>query len=190
MTLLYILLGVVAFIVIALAIPVEIEFSAAIHGRAAALTRFKLLFGLISFVVDGSTGKKARGKTESEGIPFLEKLFNAAQVEGIWPRSWRLAKRFAACVKVKRLTTDLTVSLGDDYYTGMLAGLAIPLVLYLDQRFDGGISVRPAFEEDLLLEGDLLAAFSLQPLKMIVPCLVFTCSPQFRRAKRILSGGR
>ena len=190
MTLLYILLGAAAFIVVALVIPVEIELSAAIHGRVVARARFKLLFGLVSFVVNGGTGKKARGKAESGGVPFLEKLFNAAQVEGIGARSWALAKRLFSCVKVKLLDTDLTVSLGDDYYTGMLAGLAIPLVLYLNRRFDGGIALRPAFEEDLLLEGDLLAVFSLRPLKMIMPCLVFACSPQFRRAKRILSGGR
>ena len=190
MTLLYILLGVPALIVLALAIPVEIEISAAIHGRAVAQTRFKLLFGLVSFAVKGGAGRKERGGTGAEGPPLLGKLFNAAQVEGIWPGSWGLVKRLASCVKVKRLSTDLTVSLGDDYYTGMLAGLAIPLVLYLDRRFDGGISLRPAFEEDLLLEGDLLAGFSLQPLKMIVPCLVFACSPQFRRVKRILGGGR
>ena len=190
MTPLFVLLGIVALIVLVLAIPVEVEFSTAIHGRVVAQTRFKLLFGLISFAISGGAGRKARGKTESGGVTFLEKLLKAAQVEGMGARSWRLAKRLAACVKVKRLTTDLTVSLGDDYYTGMLAGLAIPLVLYLDRRFDGGISLRPAFEEDLLLEGDLLAGLSLQPLKMIVPCLVFACSPQFRRAKRILSGGR
>jgi hypothetical protein len=179
-----------ALIVLALAIPVEIEFSAAIHGRMVAQTRIKLLFGLISFAVNGGAGRKAGGKAESEGGPFLEKLLNAAQVEGVGARSWALAKRLLSCVKVKRLAMDLTVSLGDDYYTGMLAGLAIPLVLYLDRRFEGGISLRPAFEEDLLLEGDLLAAFSLQPLRMTVPCLVFACSPQFRRVKSIFGGGR
>ncbi len=49
MTLLLIIIGVLALIVLALAIPVEIEISAAIHGRAVSKTRFKLLFGLISF---------------------------------------------------------------------------------------------------------------------------------------------
>jgi len=190
LTLLLISIGILGLIILALAIPVEIEFSAAIHGRAVAQTRFKLLFGLVSFVVDGGVVRKEPGKMGGDGATFLVKLFNAAQVEGIGARSWALAKRFASCVKVKRLTADLTVSLGDDYYTGMLAGLAIPLVLYLDRRFGGGISLRPAFEEDLLLEGGLLAAFSLRPLKMIVPCLVFACSPQFRRVKRILGGGR
>jgi hypothetical protein len=190
LTLLYILSGAIALIVLALAIPVEIEFSAAIHGRVVAQTRFKLLFGLISFAVKGRAGRKERGGTGGEGPHFLEKLFNAAQAEGIWQRSWALAKRLVSCIKVKRLASDLTVSLGDDYYTGMLAGLAIPLVLYLNQRYDGGISLRPAFEEDPLLEGDLLAGLSLRPLKIIVPCLVFACSPQFRRVKRVLSGGR
>lgn len=190
MTLLLIIIGVLALIVLALAIPVEIEISAAIHGRAVSKTRFKLLFGLISFDTDGGAGRKEVGKPEGDGVPFLKKLFNTAEVEGIWQKSWELAKLLVSCVKVKRLTSDLTVSLGDDYYTGMLAGLAIPLVLYLNQRFDGEISLRPAFEEDLLLEGDLLAGFSLIPLKMIVPCLIFACSPQFRRAQRIFRGGR
>ncbi len=190
MTLLYILLVVAALIILALAIPVEIEFSAAIHGRVVAQTRFRLLFGLVSFDVKGGAGRKERGGKGAEGPHFMEKLYNAALVEGIGERSWALAKRLASCVRVKCLASDLTVSLGDDYYTGMLAGLAIPLVLFLDRRFGGGISLRPAFEEDLLLEGDLLAAFSLQPLKIVAPCLVFACSAQFRRVKRILSGGR
>ena len=190
MVLLFISIGVTALIVLALAIPVEIEFSAAIHGRAVSKTRFKLFFGLISFDARGGAGREEPEETGGDGAPFLKKLFNTAQVDGIWQKSRGLAKRFVSCVKVKRLATDLTVSLGDDYYTGMLAGLAIPLVLYLNQRFEGGISLRTAFEEDLLLEGDLLAGFSLCPLKMIVPCLIFACSPQFRRAKRIFRGGR
>jgi hypothetical protein len=190
LTVLFISVGVLALIVLALAIPVDIEVSAAFHGRAVSKTRFKLLFGLISFDADGGTGTKELGKPEGDGVPFLKKLFYTAEVEGIWQKSWELANRLVSCVKVKRLASDLTVSLGDDYYTGMLAGLAIPLVLYLNQRFDGGISLRPAFEEDLLLEGDLFAGFSLSPLRMIVPCLVFACSPQFRRAKRIFRGGR
>ena len=190
MTLLFIFIGVVALIVLVLAIPVEIEISAAIHGRAISKTRFKLLFGLISFEVDGGAGRKELGKPEGDGVPFLKKLFNTAEVEGLWQKSWKLAKLLVSCLKVKRLTSDLAVSLGDDYYTGMLAGLAIPLVLYLDQRFGGEISLRPAFEEDLRLQGDLFAGFSLCPLKVIVPCLIFACSPQFRRAKRIFRGGR
>jgi hypothetical protein len=190
LTLLYILLGVAALIVLALAVPVEIEFSAAIHGRVVAQTRFKLFFGLLSFAVKGGASRKERGGKGAEGTHFLEKLFSAAQAEGIGERSWALAKRLASCVRVKRLALDLTVSLGDDYYTGMLAGLAIPLVLFLDRRFGGGISLRPAFEEDLLLEGGLLAAFSLRPLKIVAPCLAFACSTQFRRVIRILCGAR
>jgi hypothetical protein len=155
-----------------------------------AQTRFKLLFGLVSFAVNGGAGRKERGGTGAEGPHLLEKLFGAARAEGIGARLWALAKRLVSCIKVNRLASDITVSLGDDYYTGMLAGLAIPLVLFLDRRFGGRISLRPAFEEDLLLEGGLLAAFSFRPLKIIVPCLVFACSPQCRRVRRILSGGR
>ena len=190
MTLLFISIGVLALIVLALAIPVDIEISAAIHGRTVSKTRFKLFFGLISFDANGGAGRKELGKPGGDGVLFLKKMFNAAQVEGIWQKSWELAKRLASCVKVKSLASDLTVSLGDDYYTGMLAGLLIPLVLYLNQRMAVGISLRPAFEEDLLLEGDLSAGFQVRPLGVLGPCLAFACTPQFRQARQILSGGR
>lgn len=190
MALLYILIGVLALVILALAIPVEVEISAAVHGRVVTQIRFKLFFGLVAFNVRSGAGRKKPREEGSDRISFPEKLFHVSQVDGIWSRCWRLVRSLASCVKLRRLAADLSVSLGDDYYTGMLAGLAIPLVLYLDQEFNGGILLRPAFEEDLFFEGDLSAGFSLYPLKMVLPCLVFACSPQFRGVKGVLGGER
>ena len=190
MALLYIFIGVLALIILALVIPVEIEVSAAIHGRVAAKARIKLLFGLVSFDARGGALRKGPGKAGRDGVPFLEKLSNASQVDGIWPRSWQLTRSLLSSVEVRRLSADLTVSLGDDYYTGMLAGLLVPLVLYLDRVFKGGISLRPAFEEEPFVDGDLLAGFRLLPLKVLMPCLFYACTPQFRSVKRIFAGGR
>lgn len=190
MTLLFISLGVLAFVML-LAIPVEIEFSAGIHGHIISKTRFRLFFGIISGEIGGGTRKDEHkpDKQGGDGASYLKRIYDAAQVKGLWGKAWELVKQMEGCLKVKRITSDLIISLGDDYYTGMLMGLAIPLVLYLNQRFNGDISLRPAFEEDPILEGDLFADFSLQPLETLVPCLAFICSPQYRRAKRIFSRG-
>lgn len=190
MTLLIVLAGVLAAIVLAAAAPADIEFTASVHGRAVYRVRVRLFFGLITFNAGSGAGRKDGGKPGGGDGGQLGKAINAVQVDGIGKRSWELIRQLSSCVQVKRLALNLTISLGDDYYTGMLAGLAIPLALYLERQFDAEVSLRPAFEEDLLFEGDLFACFRLQPLKAIVPWLVFACSPQYRRAKRLFRGGR
>ncbi len=193
MTLLLIVLIVLILVVFLLVIPLEIELSAGFHGRAVFQTRFKYLFGLISWETGGSRCKKIGREKKAAGgdqLSMLSHTCEAIQVKGLWGRMWLLVKRLAGSVSVRSINSDLIISLGDDYYTGMLAGLLIPLVLYLNQRMAVDVSLRPAFEEDLLLEGDLSADFQVRPLAVIGPCLAFACSPQFRRARQIFSGGR
>ena len=90
---------------------------------------------------------------------------------------------------MQSIQSDLRVSLGDDYYTGMLAGLLIPLVLYLNRRYNGTIMLRPSFEEDLFLEGDIWGDLQVRPIQVLVPCLAFALSPEFRQARRVIAGG-
>jgi hypothetical protein len=101
-----------------------------------------------------------------------------------------LAKHLSGRARVQSIQSDLSVSLGDDYYTGMLAGLLIPLVLYLNQRFNGTIMLRPSFEEDLFLEGDISGDLWVRPVRVLVPCLAFALSPEFRQARRVMAGGQ
>jgi hypothetical protein len=118
------------------------------------------------------------------------RFIDAVQVKGLGGRLRLLARRLCGRVRVNSIQSDLSVSLGDDYYTGMLAGLLIPLVLYLNQRFKGAIILRPAFEEELFLEGDISGDLRVRPIQVLVPCLAFALSPQFRQARRIMAGDR
>ncbi|MDD5648490.1 MAG: hypothetical protein PHY03_06115 [Dehalococcoidia bacterium] len=116
-------------------------------------------------------------------------MIEAAQVKGLGARIKLLIKQIYRRVKVQSVHSDLRVSLGDDYYTGMLAGLLIPPVLYLNQRFDGVVLIQSVFEEDLFLEGDIHGDLQVRPIHVLVPCLGFTLSPEFRRMRKIMAGG-
>ena len=191
MALLFIALSVVALIFVLLVQPLGIGLSASFHGRAIFRARIKYFFGLFSLEL--SSGRKRRYKQDykaagGEGGYGSHHIFEAVQVKGLGKSTWLLAKRLARRVSVQSIKSDLSVSLGDDYYTGMLAGLAMPLVLYLNQRYKGGIILRPAFEEDLFIEGDISGYLQVRPFQVLLPCLAFALSPQFRQARRIMAG--
>jgi len=191
LALLVIALSIAAIIFLLLILPLGIELSASFHGSAVFSARIKCLFGLFSWKL--STGHKGRNKQAGEAVHEesrygILRMIDAGRVKGIGDRIKLLAKHVARQVKVQSVQSDLRVSLGDDYYTGMLTGLLIPLVLYLNQSFDGAIMFRPAFEEGLFLEGDISGDLQVRPLQVMVPCLAFALSFEFQRAHRIMAG--
>lgn len=192
MALLIIALSVLAIILLLLVLPLGIRLSASFHGGAVFNARIQFLFGLLSW--DLSTGRARRDKparpvAEREGTYRISRVVEAVQVKGLGDRIKLLIKHIFRRVKVQSIQSDLRVSLGDDYYTGMLAGLLIPPVLYLNQRFNDVVLIQPAFEEDMFLEGDVSGDLQVRPIHVLVPCLDFALSPEFRQARRIIAGG-
>ncbi len=193
MTLLLVALLIAFLIFLLLMLPLAIELSASFHGNAVFSIRIKYFFGLFSWKL--STGHTGRDKPVEEaaveGSPYgVSRYIEVSRVKGLGGRINRLVKNVARWTKVESIQSDLRVSLGDDYYTGTLAGLLIPLVLYLNQRFDGAILIQPSFEEDLFLEGDISGDLRVRPLQVLVPCLGFALSPECRQARMVMAGGR
>lgn len=189
---LIIVLAILALIILLLVLPLGIRLSVGFHGGAIFNARIKFLCGLLSWQV--STGRARREKPagtdiEKTSSSGMSRLIEAAQVKGLGAKVKLLIKQIYRRVRVQSVQSDLRVSLGDDYYTGMLAGIFIPAVLYFDQRFDGMVLIQPAFEEDLFLEGDICGDLQVRPIHVLVPCLGFALSPEFRRAKKIMAGG-
>jgi len=192
LTPLIVVLAVLALAVLLLALPLGIRLSASFHGSALFSVRIRFLFGLLSWKISSGRARGDRSpETEAEkvGPGTMSRMLEAAQVKGLGAKIGLLCKRIYRQVKIRSIQSDLRVSLGDDYYTGMLAGLLIPPNLYLNQSFDGLILVRPAFEEDLFVEGDICSDLQVRPIQVLIPCLGFTLSPEFQRARKIVAGG-
>lgn len=188
---LIIVLAILALIILLLVLPLGIRLSASFHGGAIFKARIKC-FGLLSWEMSTAHAreeKPARAELEKTAHHTISQMLDAAQVKGLGARIRLLIKQIYRRVRVESIQSDLRVSLGDDYYTGMLAGIFIPAVLYLNQRFDGTVLIQPAFEEELFLEGDICSDLQVRPVHMLAPCLGFALSPEFRRARKIMAGG-
>jgi hypothetical protein len=189
---LIIVLAILALIILLLVLPLGIRLSAGFHGGAIFKARIKCFFGLLSWEMSTAHAreeKSAKPELEKTGHHTISQMIEAAQVKGLGARVKLLIKQIYRRVRVRSIQSDLRVSLGDDYYTGMLAGIFIPAVLYLNQRFDGTVLIQPAFEEELFLEGDICGDLQVRPVHVLVPCLGFALSPEFRRARKIMAGG-
>lgn len=177
-------------VLVALWLPVEVELRAGFHGKPVFRQRLRLFHGLLTLEMGEGKGKSGRAGDSCtvDSAGNLVRFYRAAEVPGVADKAWRTVGKLWHQVEVRHVSADLSVSLGDDYYSGMLMAFAIPVVLYLDGRFGGRIALRPAFEEDLLLEGDVSAVFRARPLKLLAPCLHFALSSQFRQSRRIWKG--
>ncbi|MGA2368051.1 MAG: hypothetical protein ABSF74_05735 [Dehalococcoidia bacterium] len=189
MTLIVIGLVVLAVIIFLLELPLEIELFALVHGRADLTVRLKLIYGLISWKLgragNPNSGPKIRPKGEDDFTVFSN-IFEAVQTRGIWEQIQLLLKGLSGRVKIRHIESDFKISLGDDYYTGMLAGLLMPIALLINQRFGDDIRIVPAFEEDLVMEGYFKSTIGVHPIEVIIPCLAFVCSPSVQQVKKIL----
>jgi hypothetical protein len=187
LTILVIVLIVLAAIFLVLLLPVYLEVSVAVHGSVDFRVRLIYFFRLLTWELGGRRGTAKVRKIKVTKRPSLSSVFEAAQVEGLWERVGMLVKRLANAMKISSLESDITVSLGDDYYTGMLVGLALPLVIFLNEQFDYGLSLIPAFEEDLMLEGYLSGSLRVRPITVVAPITSFMLSRPVWHAGRILN---
>jgi hypothetical protein len=180
-----IVLCVVALVVLLLIIPLRVELRGNVHNRLDVKLRVEYLFGLVGWESGGRKviRRKLDGGEESgEAYNWLLRLYDISRTEKLGDRSWNLVRRLWGRVKVENIDIDLAVSLGDDYYTGTIAGFLIPVCLFVNSRFDTDINLRPAFEEDLLVDGHINADWHALPGAILVPCLAFIFSAPFRQA--------
>lgn len=192
MTAAVIILVCLILLALLLLVPVRIELRGNVNNSFICTARFTYLFGLVRWESARGQGRSTEvhnGQQEGEGFSRMERLYKACQTEGIWDRSWELIRKLRSEIHLDRLNIALNVSLGEDYYTGLVAGALIPVSLFLNKQFATDIRLIPAFEEDLMIEGHINADAWMVPLQVMAPCASFMFSAPFRRARKIYYKG-
>ena len=189
MTLIVVGLLILLVVILLLVLPLEVELLAMVHGRAEFTARLKLIFGLVSLKV-GRTAKREQGLElqpgEKDDFSLIYRLSEAVQTEGIWEQILLLFKSLRNRVQIRRIESNFRISLGDDYYTGMLAGLSMPLSMLAGQQFGSDINLIPLFEEDLIMDGYLRGDIGVYPIEVIVPLMTFIYSRPVRKVRSLL----
>ena len=189
MTLLIFGLIIISFLILLLVLPLNIEFSVKIYRQTNCKVRFRHFFKLLSWEFNTQQDNRHKLKLQQEkndAYALSQRVYKAAHVSGIWKSIWLLLKRVRGKIKVRKINSDFQVGLGEDYYTGMLIGILIPLIMFINTRIEGAVNLMPVFEEEPVLEGYLIGDIQVRPVSVIGASLAFLLSPPVWKARQIL----
>ena len=199
---LYIVAGIVLFILLVLSVPVDMSFDVGGTGAARAKMRLGWLFGLLGKELGpkesgsrefdprelGPARKKPkeqapkRTKKLRSARPFLSLLLTKGVARGLL----KLARRILSGVRVRHLDARLRLGLDDPADTGLLYSALWPVLVPLTYKGSANVRMELSFEKpalDLTARG-LIRVF---PIQMVWSVLLFALSPAGLRAmKRIV----
>jgi len=179
LALLIIGLVILLLLVLVLVLPVYFEIALTVHGRVDLRMRVFYFFRLLCWELGKKTAKKQEHKASAKkahGHITWPRIYRGIQIKGLWNSIWLLIKRLAHAIKIRKLESDLRISLGDDYYTGMFIGLLLPAVLLLNVQLSSELKMLPVFEEDLMVDGFLTGVVAARPIRILAPMMAFIFS--------------
>jgi hypothetical protein len=177
-------LGTLLFLVILLAVPVDLVFQVEKGVELRSRVRVGWLFGLVWKDLTGrekkpkpKKKKKPKPKKKKSREPFLAFL----GAEGFLLRLFGLVRRLFRLLKVRQLDLDLTVGLGDPADTGMLFGVVGPAAACLGSLSPGDVQIRPDFVEESF-RGHFKGDVRVFPIQFVATLAGFVLSPTTLKA--------
>ena len=159
-------------IILVLCVPLNMAFRLDGDGRPRFRMRLVWLFGLVSKEVRKGKKKRKPKKRKIKARTILKIL----RTRGLLRQVKRLLKDVLRRLKIRDLTADITVGLGDPADTGLLFAVIGPATFFLGSSQVHEIRVRPSFKDEAIFEGYLSGAVRLLPIQLVIPSLRFVLS--------------
>ncbi|MBA7668114.1 hypothetical protein ES703_76218 [subsurface metagenome] len=169
--------------VFVLCVPLDIVFRLDADGRPRFRMRLVWLFGLVSKEITKAKKKPEEERRVAEGKRKPRKrkikartILKILRTRGLLRQLKRLLKDVLRRLKIRDLTADITVGLGDPADTGLLFAVIGPATFFLGSSQVHEIRVRPSFKDEAIFEGYLSGAVRLLPIQLVIPSLRFVFS--------------
>ncbi len=178
---LYIIAGIVLFVVLVLFIPVDMALNLEAHESVKARMRVGWLFGLVQKDMRQRRKKKPEKKRKENIKPILSVLRTKGLPRGLL----KLAGQMLSCLKVRELDAGLRVGLDDPVDTAMMYSLLCPALVPLSSFGPVRLRMEPVFDEPTF-EASLYGKVRLYPIQTVGLLLRFILSPTGWRTVRVM----
>ena len=184
---LYIIVGLVMFLVLLMCIPVETTVTIDTKSSKKYSLNIAWLFGILRKDVREKRQKTKKGRIipgEKKRIPFrfdidfVSQIINAG---GLIKRFKDLISSIYRQLKITEITGDLVIGLEDPVSTGMLFAVIGPANALLNLHPRYNVSIRPFFDDEAILEGNLYGNVKVRPIRLVGPALKLAVSKEIRR---------
>ncbi len=184
---LYIVVGLIVFLVLLMCIPVE----ALISMDSESGKKYSVIVSWLFGIVKTDLGKKRPKKVKKGKTPARKKRWQFGLDTNIVSQisnAGGLIRRFKDFItgifrqiKIKEITGDLVVGLEDPVYTGMLFAVIGPANALLNLHPRYSVSIRPFFDDENIFEGNLHGNVKVRPVRLVGPALKLVTSKEVRR---------
>ena len=181
---LYIVAGIVLFILLVFSIPVDMAFDVGGPGASKARMRVGWLFGLLGKEFGRSRKKpkeraSKRKKKKQSAKPFLSLLVTKGVARGLL----KLSRRILSGVRVRHLDARLRIGLDDPADTVMLYSALWPVLVPLTYNSSAKVQMELSFE-GAALDFTARGRIRVFPIQMVWYVLLFALSPAGLRAMK------
>jgi hypothetical protein len=178
---LYIIAGIILFIILVLSIPVDMALELEATERAGSKMRVGWLFGLFWKDIRGRKRKKPVKREKRDMRYFLSVL----RVRGLPGGILKLARRMLGRLKVGQMDIDIRLGLDDPADTGMVYSVLWPVLIPVGALGPVNFRFEPAFDEPAF-DASVHGKVRVYPIQMVGPVLRFVFSPTGLRAIRAM----
>ena len=178
---LYIVAGIVLFVIGVLFIPVDMMLDLDTAGDGGAKMRMGWLFGLVW--KDIRRRKRKKPEKLKKRKRNIRPLLSILRTRDLPAKALTLARQMLGCIKVRQLDADLRVGLDDPADTAILWSVLWPAVIPLSSSGPVIFRIEPAFDEaafDVSVRGRM----RLIPIQTVGPVIRFIFSRAFLRLMR------
>ena len=168
---LYIVAGILLFIVLAFLIPVKLSFNFRTDVVGQRMLRVVWLFGLVEKILLPRKKKPAK-KPRKTKKPDLKTILTLIRTRGVLTGIIRLVRRILKSLRVRQLNADLRVGLDDPADTGTMYAVLWPLMVRPGLFGPVTFRIEPVFEEPVF-EAALQGEVTVVPGQMLANLLRF-----------------
>ncbi len=172
---LYIVVGIILFVVLVLSIPVDMAFAFNTRSDVKATVRFGWLFGLVWKDVGRGEKRKPKKKPEKKRKRNLKPLLSVFRTRGLPRKFFVLVRQMLSCLDIRQLNADLRVGLDEPVDTGIMCSILWPALVSLDWFGPVRFRIEPAFEGPVF-EANLYGEVRLFPIQLVGYLLWFVFS--------------
>ena len=187
------ILGILVFLIILLAVPIDLVFNICKGDNIQSRVRIGWLFGLIGKDISGrrkQTKAKVKRKKKRKKRS-VKPLLAVARTRGFLKHLFRFIKDILRHIKIREVCIEIKLGLADPADTGFLFAAVTPLLTFTGvQKPTIDIDIQPDFEQENL-QGYASGAVRVYPIQFIKPLLLFIFSlTTLRVIKAIISARR
>lgn len=183
------IVGIFLFLVLLLAVPVDLFFCLQKDEYFKPRVMVRWLFGLVGKDVIGRRKKEPKAEKERKRGGNIKPLLAVLRTRGFINRFFKFVRNIFRLLNIRELKLNCRVGFDDPAETGLLFAAIGPAMVFVKPLRLFDIQIEPDFDREIL-RGYCKGDVRVFPIRLVSTLVIFVCSPITIRAIKAVIAAR